>query len=104
MNTMSFEATLDKLFDRQMKQIHRTIEKVDPVKVKAMGAAERTQRLESRKQQAAEFRHEVAMIQSVIDEYFDHGLHAQLSGDNIIALEMRLSLIEDRLMFLGVPA
>lgn len=104
MNTMSFEATLDKLFDRQMKQIHRTIEKVDPVKVKVMGAAERTQRLESRKQQAAEFRHEVAMIQSVIDEYFDHGLHAQLSGDNIIALEMRLSLIEDRLMFLGVPA
>lgn len=100
MNTMSFEATLDKLFDRQMKQIHRTIEKVDPV----IGAAERTQRLESRKQQAAELRHEVAMIQSVIDEYFDHGLHAQLSGDNIIALEMRLSLIEDRLMFLGVPA
>ena len=100
MNTMSFEATLDKLFDRQMKQIHRTIEKVDP----AIGAAERTQRLESRKQQAAELRNEVSMIQSVIDEYFDHGLHAQLSGDNIIALEMRLSLIEDRLMFLGVPA
>lgn len=104
MNTMSFEAALDKLFDRQMKQIHRTIEKVDPVEVKAMAAAERTQRLESRKQQAAELRHEVAMIQSVIDEYFDHGLHVQLSGDNIIALEMRLSLIEDRLVFLGVPA
>lgn len=104
MNTMSFEATLDKLFDRQMKQIRRTIEKVDPVEVKAMAAAERTQRLESRKQQAAELRHEIAMIQSVIDEYFDHGLHVQLSGDNIAALEMRLSLIEDRLMFLGVPA
>ena len=104
MNTMSFEAALDKLFDRQMKQIHCTIEKVDPVEVKAMAVAERTQRLESRKQQAAELRHEVVMIQSVIDEYFDHGLHVQLSGDNIIALEMRLSLIEDRLMFLGVPA
>ena len=104
MSTMSFEATLGKLFDRQMKQLHRAIEKVDPVKVKAMGAAERTQRLESRKQQAAELRHEVVMIQSVIDEYFDHGLHVQLSGDNIIALEMCLSLIEDRLMFLGVPA
>ena len=104
MNTMSFEAAMDKLFDRQMKQIQRTIEKVDPVKVKAMAVAERTQRLESRKQQAAELRHEVVMIQSVIDEYFDHGLHVQLSGDNIIALEMRLSLIEDRLMFLGVPA
>lgn len=104
MNTMSFEAALDKLFDRQMKQIHRSIEKVDPVKVKTMGAAERTQRLESRKQQAAELRHEVTMIQSVIDEYFDHGLHTQLSGDNIVALEMRLNLIEDRLAFLGVPA
>lgn len=104
MKTMSFEATLGKLFDRQMKQLHRAIEKVDPVKVKTMAAAERTQRLESRKQQAAEFRHEVAMIQSVIDEYFDHGLHTQLNGDNIVALELRLNLIEDRLAFLGVPA
>lgn len=104
MKTMSFEANLGKLFDRQMKQLHRTIEKVDPVKVKTMAAAERTQRLESRKQQAAEFRHEVAMIQSVIDEYFDHGLHTQLNGDNIVALELRLNLIEDRLAFLGVPA